>query len=141
MGDCEDRRLLIAETFLRFSALKVRYPTRITLIRGNHQRRPTTQVFGFHDDNFGDVQRTPEVSDNGTMCDLLRLVLPWRTRGLKCALESDVVSKFKFTNNIDFICRTHEFVVARFERNFKKSVLTDFSTTNCGDVAAILELH
>ncbi|KAH9376165.1 hypothetical protein HPB48_017157 [Haemaphysalis longicornis] len=47
-----DRRLLIAETFRLLLALKVRYPTRITLIGGNHRSQHITPVVGFHDECF-----------------------------------------------------------------------------------------
>lgn len=44
MGDFVDRGFYSVETFLLLVALKVKYPDRITLIRGNHESRQITQV-------------------------------------------------------------------------------------------------
>ena len=72
LGDYVDRGYYSVETFLLLLSLKVRYPNRMTLLRGNHESRQTTQAYGFYEE----VQRKYNESNAWALFNSVFDVLP-----------------------------------------------------------------
>ncbi|VWU52997.1 serine/threonine protein phosphatase 4, putative [Hepatocystis sp. ex Piliocolobus tephrosceles] len=197
LGDYVDRGKHSVETFLLLLALKVRYPSQVTLIRGNHETRQISEVYGFYDecikkygsinvwkyctevfdylsvgavvendyfcihgglsplfiniDELKKINRYLEVPKTGILCDIL-----WSDpmdkegwnkspRGAGYLFGPDIVKKFCYVNNIQFIARAHQLVMEGYKWWFEKKLVTVWSAPNycyrCGNIASIMELY
>ncbi|KAJ3102179.1 GTPase-activating protein [Phlyctochytrium planicorne] len=170
MGDFVDRGFYSVETFLLLLALKVRYPDRITLIRGNHESRQITQVYGFYDEcvrKYGSVNvwrycceifdylSLSAIIDDKIFCvhgGLSPSISSLDQIGSKkyhmmalCAIYSGLTQMFIQTNNLELIARAHQLVMEGYKLMFNDRIVTVWSAPNycyrCGNVAAILELR
>ncbi|VDP62814.1 unnamed protein product [Schistosoma curassoni] len=166
MGDYVDRGYYSVETVTLLVAMKVRFKDRITILRGNHESRQITQVYGFYDeclrkygnanvwkyftDLFDYLPLTALVDNSGPMCDLLwsdpddRGGWGISPRGAGYTFGQDISETFNHSNNLTLVSRAHQLVMEGFNWCHDRNVVTIFSAPNycyrCGNQAALMEL-
>ncbi|KAJ9114620.1 hypothetical protein QFC22_005493 [Naganishia vaughanmartiniae] len=150
MGDFVDRGYYSLETFSLLMALKARHPDRVTLLRGNHESRQITQVYGFYDgsvlcvhgglspdirtlDQVRVIARAQEVPHEGAFCDLMWSdpddIDTWSVspRGAGWLFGAKVTQEFNHINGLSLIARAHQLV----QEGYKHM---------CGNSASIMQV-
>ncbi|CAN0927306.1 Serine/threonine-protein phosphatase PP2A-2 catalytic subunit [Linum grandiflorum] len=132
MGDYVDRGYYSVETVTLLVALKVRYHQRITILRGNHESRQITQVYGFYDEclrKYGNANVWKIFTDLFDYFPLTALV----ESEIFC-LHGGLSPSIETLDNIRNFDRVQE----------DQKVVTIFSAPNycyrCGNMASILEV-
>uniref|UniRef100_A0A452T4L2 Serine/threonine-protein phosphatase n=1 Tax=Ursus maritimus TaxID=29073 RepID=A0A452T4L2_URSMA len=165
MGDFVDRGYYSLETFTYLLALKAKWPDRITLLRGNHESRQITQVYGFYDEcqtKYGNANAwryCTKVFDIlllyfqlcypfRAFCDLVwsdpEDVDTWAIspRGAGWLFGAKVTNEFVHINNLKLICRAHQLVHEGYKFMFDEKLVTVWSAPNycyrCGNIASIM---
>ncbi|XP_026682929.1 serine/threonine-protein phosphatase 6 catalytic subunit-like [Diaphorina citri] len=167
MGDFVDRGYYSLETLTRLLTLKARWPHRITLLRGNHESRQITQVYGFYDEcqtKYGNSNAwkycckvfdfltiAAVISLSGAFCDLVwsdpAEVETWTVspRGAGWLFGAKVTHEFIHINHLKLICRAHQLVHEGYKYMFDGNLVTIWSAPNycyrCGNIASILKFN
>ncbi|EGR30217.1 ser thr protein phosphatase family protein, putative [Ichthyophthirius multifiliis] len=158
IGDFVDRGYNSVETIEHLFCLKAQYPHCITLLRGNHESRQTTQAYGFYDEvlrKYGNINPwhyfCEEIPLEGPFTDLLWSdpddVSTWavNSRGAGWLFGDKVVNDFNHINDFTLICRAHQLAQEGYQYWFdQKNLCTVWSAPNycyrMGNKASILKL-
>ncbi|EDO30146.1 predicted protein [Nematostella vectensis] len=146
MGDFVDRGYYSLETFTRLLTLKAKWPDRITLLRGNHESRQITQVYGFYDECQSKYGNANAWRYCCKVFDLLTVaaIIDGQVLCVHGGLSPDIktIDQFVHINNLKLICRAHQLVHEGYKYMFDEKLVTVWSAPNycyrCGNIASIL---